>query len=77
MGEWVLHEDQSQHLLPAGSEADSQKEGGGRQSTPRWATQAGPPETTPEGATDVTVDGMAPPAAMQRGGPGSEAAAGG
>lgn len=42
---WVLHEDQSQHLLPAGSEADWKKEGDvGGQSEPRLATQAGPPE---------------------------------
>lgn len=32
--------------------------------------------TTPGGATDIVVDGMASPAAMQHGGPGKEAEAG-
>ena len=60
------------HLLPAGSEADSKKEGGGQEHH-LWLHRQGSEQLEREGPIHTLVYGMAPPAAVQCGGPGDEA----
>lgn len=60
------------HLLPAASEADSKKEGGGQKHHQRLHRQ-GSEQLEREGAIHTLVYGVAPPAAVQHGGPGDGA----